>query len=121
MRDAREAGFAEVQVQDPFTNDGQLTGMVTKWILVLTPAAAQPAPGRKNRRVEITRPSALRRKSSSALPSSDVLVLDVRDPENLPAGSPAWRPARDTRGAVEAGGGDPLLASEKRRIVTYCS
>lgn len=117
MQDAREAGFTEVQVQDPFTrrpgeNDEE-------WILVLTPAAAQPASTAKTDEwkspgLRIT-PEEFKR-----LAPTDVLVLDVRDPDSyrqghLP-GALLMTPEELSKPEAVA-----RLSTERRRIITYCS
>ena len=79
-QDAREAGFVEVQAQDPFTKRANDHGD-EEWILVLTPAAVQ-----SGRATEINdwKSPVLRisPEDFKRLASHDVLILDVRDPDS---------------------------------------
>lgn len=116
MQDAREAGFAGVQVQDPFTK--RSNGHGDEWLLVLTPAAAPAEPAAPN---DWKSPSLrITPEDFKRLGSNDVLVLDVRDPESyrqghLP-GAVLMTPEELSKPEAAV-----RLASEKRRIITYCS
>ena len=83
-QDAREAGFVEVQAQDPFTKRANDHGD-EEWILVLTPAAVQTG-----RPAEINdwKSPALRisPEDFKKLAADDVLILDVRDPDSYRRG-----------------------------------
>lgn len=116
-QDARDAGFTQVQVHDPFTRRPE--GNDEEWILVLTPATAQPDAAAK---IEDWKSPSLRitPEEFKRLASSDVLILDVRDPGSYRQGhlpgavlmtpEELSKPEAATR-----------LAAEKRRIITYCS
>jgi predicted methyltransferase len=121
-QDARDAGFAQVSMQDPFTT--RANGHGEMWMLVLRPAVAETA----------TRGSWTSTKSQDwqapelritqdefrKLAPSDVLVLDVRDDGMFKAGHlpGAVLMTIDEIGTPE---GIARLKGEKRAIVAYCS
>ena len=121
-QDAREAGFVEVQAEDPFTrraNDHGNDHGDDEWILVLTPAAVQRV---RANAINDWKSAALRisPEEFKKLVPKDVLILDVRDPDSyrrghLP-GAVLMTPEELAKPEAVA-----KLASEKRRIITYCS
>jgi predicted methyltransferase len=117
-QDAREAGFAEVQVQDPFTKRADAHGD-EEWLLVLTPA---PVSTGRSSQADDWKSAALRisPEDFKRLAPTEVLVLDVRDPDSyrrghLP-GAILMTPEELSKPEAAA-----RLASETRRIITYCS
>jgi predicted methyltransferase len=118
MQDARDAGFAEVQAQDPFTKRADAHGD-EEWLLVLIPAPVQTG---RSAQTDDWKSPALRIsvEDFKKLSSNDVLILDVRDPDSyrqghLP-GAVLMTPEELSKPEAAA-----KLASEKRRIVAYCS
>lgn len=121
-QDARDAGFAQVSMQDPFTT--RANGHGDMWMLVLRPASAETAAkgswtSTKSQdwqapELRIT-PEDFKR-----LPPDDVLVLDVRDPQSFRAGH-LPNAALMTIEELGTAEGVATLKNEKRTIVTYCS
>ena len=118
IQDAREAGFVEVQVQDPFTKRADAHSD-DEWLLVLTPA---PAPTGRSAQSDEWKSPGLRISAEDfkRLAPNDVLILDVRDPDSyrqghLP-GAILMTPEELSKPEAVA-----KLAKERRRIVTYCS
>ena len=118
MQDAREAGFVEVQVQDPFTKRADAHSD-EEWLLVLTPA---PVSTGRSAQSDEWKPPALRisPEDFNKLAPNDVLILDVRDPDSyrqghLP-GAVLMTPEELSKPEAVA-----KPATERRPIVTYCS
>jgi predicted methyltransferase/rhodanese-related sulfurtransferase len=126
-QDARDAGFAQVLMQDPFTTRRHAHGGAedSEWILVLAPPAATAAAASawSASKDENWQDPALRISIADfkrLATSQDVLVLDVRDDQmyrdgHLPGASlvpieEVMRPATLDR-----------LRTAKRPIVAYCS
>lgn len=126
-QDAREAGFAQVLMQDPFTTRKHAHGGVedNEWILVLAPPAATAATesawsasNNENWEDPALRISIADFKKLAA--SQDVLVLDVRDDQmyrdgHLPGATLLMIEDLAKPDALEK------LRAERRPIVTYCS
>jgi predicted methyltransferase len=116
IQDARDAGFVQVQAQDPFTRREE--GHDDEWMLVLTPAPSSQSaaiaddwksPGLRISVEEFKR-----------LRDTEVLVVDVRDAQSyrqghLPGALLITPEELSKLDAVRR------LASERRRIITYCS
>ena len=119
-QDAREAGFGELQLQDPFTKRTDGHGD-DEWLLVLSPVAAPDRPVTPTASDEWKSPALrITPEDFKRLSPDEVLVLDVRDPDSyrkghLP-GAVLMTPEDLAKPETAA-----RLASEKRRIVTYCS
>ena len=144
MQDAHEAGFARLQIQDPFTKRSDGHGD-EEWLLVLTPAPAstQTDPrdaagtasltearereGGEREREQADRKDEWKSPALRITPEEfkrlrpdEVLVLDARDPESyrrghLP-GAVLMTPEELSKPEAAA-----RLKLEKRRIITYCS
>lgn len=136
-RDAREAGFRVVRLEDPFiTRGGQgPEGDDEEWLLVLRPAATpapastaatpsegnrQPATGEEDAKAEWKSP-ALRiavEEFKQLHLKGGVVVLDVRDAESYRVGHLPGAILMPLE-TVEARAAE--LRREKKPIVTYCS
>lgn len=126
-QDAREAGFTQVMMQDPFTtrNHGHDDRNDEEWILVLTPGTTQTksaANWKDSKNADWQAPelriSIADFKTLAA--AGDVLVLDVRDLEMFRDGH---LPGAALLTVEELTTPDVLakLKGEKRPIVAYCS
>lgn len=121
-QDARDAGFAQVSMQDPFTT--RANGHGDMWMLVLRPAGAQTAAKSSwtSTKSQDWQAPDLRisPEDFKRLSPDDVLVLDVRDPQSFRAGHlpNAVLMTIEELGTSE---GIATLKNEKRTIVTYCS
>jgi len=118
-QDAREAGFTQVQLVDPFTTRPE--GNDEMWMLVLTPSSAAAVAWGATKHEDWTAP-ALRISVAEFKnrPAGEVLVIDVRDAASYRQGH--------LPGAVLATIEDlttvvwmAKLKEESRLIVTYCS
>jgi predicted methyltransferase len=120
-QEVRDAGFAQVSMQDPFST--RANGHGDMWMLVLRPAAETAARGSwtstksqdwQAPELRIS-PEAFKR-----LAPNDVLVLDVRDTQMFRAGH---LPNAALMTIEELGTPEAIakLRNEKRTIVTYCS
>ena len=123
MQDARAAGFTQLQARDPFTKRVQGHGD-EEWLLVLAPAPAETEPPASVQQSENEdwKSPALRitPEDFKRLPASDVLVLDVRDPDSYRQGhlpGAVLMPLEELAKPETAA----RLAAEKRRLITYCS
>ena len=126
-QDAREAGFAQVLMQDPFTTRKHAHGGTEdhEWILVLAPpsASASTESAWSASKHENWEDPALRISIADfkkLATSRDVLVLDVRDDQmyrdgHLPGSTLLMIEDLAKPEAIER------LRAEKRPIVTYCS
>lgn len=121
-QDARDAGFAQVSMQDPFTT--RANGHGDMWLLVLRPAATETAKkgGWTSTKSQDWQAPELRMSPEAfkRLAPDDVLVLDVRDDEMFRAGH---LPNAVLMTIEELGTSEGIakLKNEKRTIVTYCS
>ena len=126
QKEAREAGFRVLALQDPFTS--RLNARDDEWLLVRTPASSVPA-------APVTSLPAIDRQDEEwkspdlrvgvaefkkLVAAKNVRVLDVRDPDSYRDGH---LPAAEliTFEEIAAGKVTERLRSERRAIVTYCS
>jgi predicted methyltransferase len=121
-QDAREAGFTQVQLVDPFTTRPE--GHGEEWMLVLTPAtpAAQAVSAWTATKNEDWASPELRISVADfkKLASRDVLVLDVRDVASYRQGHlPGAILA--TVEEVATATWTAKLKGERRLVATYCS
>jgi FkbM family methyltransferase len=127
QKEAREAGFRVMTLQDPFTS--RLNARDDEWLLVLTPASpaatvipATPLPAIDRTEEEWKSPE-LRigvdefKKLAAA---KNVVVLDVRDPDSYRDGHLPGAELIMVED-IAAGRVTERLRGERRAIVTYCS
>ena len=121
-QDAREAGFAQVQLVDPFTTRPE--GHGEEWMLVLTPAtpAAQAASAWAATKNEDWASPELRISVAAfkQLLADDVLVLDVRDIASYRQGHLPGAILAPVE-ALATSAWTAKLTEERRLIVAYCS
>jgi ubiquinone/menaquinone biosynthesis C-methylase UbiE len=130
QKEAREAGFWVMTLQDPFTS--RFNARDDEWLLVLTPAssvsptppaAAAPAATPPTAKEDEWKAPELRigvdefKKLAAA---NNVLVVDVRDPESFRDGHLPGAELIMIED-IAAGKGTERLRGERRPIVTYCS
>lgn len=125
QKEAREAGFRVVTLQDPFTT--RLNARDDEWLLVLKPADAAPAAPLPvpaiDRKSEEWKAPELRigvDEFKALAAASNVVVIDVRDPNSyrdghLPGASLIMMED------IAAGKATERLRGERRPIVAYCS
>jgi len=126
QKEAREAGFRVITLQDPFTS--RLNARDDEWLLVLTPAIAVPA-------APITPLPAIDRKDEewkspdlrigvdefkTLVAAKNTLILDVRDPDSYRDGHLPGAELIMVED-IAAGKVTDRLRGERRAIVTYCS
>ena len=123
MQDAKEAGFTQLQARDPFTKRVQGHGD-EEWLLVLAPAPAEtesPGPVQQSENEDWKSPALrITPEEFKRLSASDVLVLDVRDPDSYRQGhlpGAVLMPLEELAKPETAA----RFAAEKRRLITYCS
>lgn len=123
QQDAHAAGFAHVQLHDPFTRREQ--GHDVEWMLVLTPARADTEQAAdvhddearwKDPDLRITIDEYKRFAASG-----DVLLLDVRDRDSYEAGHLPGAVSMPLDELETAEGLGKVLGAKTHRIVTYCS
>ena len=78
-QDARDAGFAQVSMQDPFTT--RANGHGDMWMLVLRPASAEAAAKGSWTSTKSQEGAGTADQPGRLQAANDVLVLDVRDPQ----------------------------------------
>ena len=125
QKEAREAGFRVVALQDPFTS--RLNARDDEWLLVLKPATSAPAAALPvpaiDRKSEDWKAPELRigvDEFKKLVAANNVLVIDVRDPTSyrdghLPGASLIMIDD------IAAGKATERLRGERRPIVAYCS
>lgn len=122
QQEAKDAGFVQVSMQDPFTT--RATGHDEMWMLVLRPGTAASAAidaWKASKNLNWEAPELrISPEDFKRLPPSEVLVLDVRDDEMFRAGHlpGAVLMTIEQIGTPE---GIARLKDEKRQIVAYCS
>jgi FkbM family methyltransferase len=126
QKEAREAGFRVMTLQDPFTS--RANARDDEWLLVLTPATAAPAAPPQaplppiDRTDEEWKSPDLRVSVADfqKLAAKDVLVVDVRDADSYRDGHLPGA-VLITIEDIAAGKVTERLRGERRAIVTYCS
>lgn len=126
QKEAREAGFRVMTLQDPFTS--RLNARDDEWLLVLTPASSVPAAAATplpaiDRKDEEWKSPDLRigvDEFKKLVAAKNVLVIDVRDPDSYRDGH---LPGAELimLEDIAAGKVTERLRSQRRAIVTYCS
>jgi predicted methyltransferase len=124
IQDAREAGFAQLRAQDPFTKRSDGHGD-EEWLLVLTHSeevTKETKDTKTDTKVDDWQSPALRitAEDFKRLPADQVLVLDVRDPQSYRQGH-LPNAVLMTPEEIAKPETAERLAQEKRRIITYCS
>jgi len=125
QKEAREAGFRVMTLQDPFTS--RLNARDDEWLLVVTPASSVPAASTPlpaiDRKDEEWKSPDLRigvDEFKKLVAAKNVLVLDVRDPDSYRDGHLPGAELIMVED-IAAGQVTERLRSERRAIVTYCS
>jgi ubiquinone/menaquinone biosynthesis C-methylase UbiE len=124
QKEAREAGFRVMTLQDPFTS--RANARDDEWLLVLTPVSAVPAAPSPlpaiDRKDEEWKSPDLRISVADfkRLAANDVLVVDVRDALSYRDGHLPGS-VLITIEDIAAGKANERLRAERRTIVTYCS
>jgi predicted methyltransferase len=125
QKEAREAGFRVMTLQDPFTS--RVNARDDEWLLVLTPVSALPATpaplaaiDRQNDEWKAPELRIAVDEFKKLAAANNVLVVDVRDPESYRDGHLPGATLIMIED-IAAGKATEQLRKERRPIVTYCS